>query len=142
MFRRRDHPEGESTLLPQASLDALAEFGESHFAGVEPDWAVDVFYVPGYEAGRREPDRMIREVCQAGSRSGGWALVGASRVLHELAVPDRESHPVHLALLDDELSFFQSLGASERSLRPWERDRWIQSHGLSVFTERLPGWAP
>lgn len=129
-------------LLPQASLSALAEFGESHFAGAEPRWAVDAFYVPGYESGQREPDRMIREVCQAGILSGGWALVGASRILHELAVPELETHPVYLALLDDELSFLQALGTSERSLRPWERHRWIQSHSLSVFTERLPGWEP
>lgn len=142
MFRKRDRQVGEHTLLPSASLDALAEFGRSHFDRVEPDWAVAIFYAPGYEAGRREPDRMIREVCAAGTSAGGWALVGASRVLMELAVPDRETHPAYLALIDDELSFLQEIGGSQGLLRPWERQRWIESHGLSIFSERLPGWAP
>ena len=131
-----------ATLLPTASLQDLAAFGRSHFDGVEPDTAVQMFYIPGIDAGTREPDRMIREVCDAASATGGWALVGASRVLKELAVPGLDESPRFRALLDEELRFLKKEGTSARSLRPWERNRWVESQGLSPFTNPLPGWAP
>lgn len=143
MFRRnRDQPKTAATLLPAESLQDLGAFGQSHFNGVEPDTAVQMFYIPGIDAGNREPERMIREVCEAARAAGGWALVGASRVLKELAVPGLDESPVFRALLDEELLFLKNEGVSGRSLRPWEWNRWIESQGLSPFTNPLPGWAP
>lgn len=142
LFRRDRTQTTGATLLPAASLEALATFGHNHFNGIDDDAAVQLFYIPGVDAGSREPQRMISEVCEAASAAGGWALVGASRLLMELAVPGRTEDPRYLALLDDELLFLRREGASAGSLRPWERARWIATQGLSPFIQVLPGWAP
>lgn len=143
MFRRnRSQPRDAATLLPAASLQGLAAFGQSHFNGVEPDTAVQMFYIPGVDAGAREPERMIREVCEAATATGGWALVGASRVLMELAVPGLYENPVFGSLLDEELHFLKNSGASASRLRPWEKKRWIESQHLSPFANPLPEWTP
>lgn len=129
-FRRNRERTG--TLLPAASLQALATYGLNHFNGIDPDTAatVEMFFTPGMEAANKAPERLVSEICEAASDSGGWALVGGVRLLMELDLVRRcSADPQFLALLDGALRFMQSQGAPSGALRPFESDRWIETQG-------------
>lgn len=130
MFRRRQP--GGNTLLPESALATLAMFGRNHCNGLDPDPSATAttLYVPGITAAERQPEQLMREIAAAGFVRGGWALVGGVRLLMELdLVTTFRVHPEFLALLDASLDFLQSEEVSSGVLRPFEIDRWIETHG-------------
>jgi hypothetical protein len=130
---RRGRSSAQTTLLSPEAYGALGDFGINHLQGHDPDTATTtrLFYMPGIEAARSNPEALVREVCSAAQKSGSWALVGAVRLLMELAVPadvlSRE--PQYLAVLDEELLFLQAQRVGAGALRPFEADRWISTQG-------------
>lgn len=131
MFRRGRS--SQRTLLSAEAHAVLGDFGINHVRGDDPDISTTtrLFYMPGIEAAGSSPEALVREVCSAAQRQGSRALVGAVRLLMELAVPSDvlTKEPQYLAVLDEELLFLQAQGVSTGTLRPFEADRWIATHG-------------
>lgn len=131
MFRRGKA--SQQTLLSAEALAALGDFGYSHVRGEDPDTSTTtrLFYMPGIQAVGSNAEGLIHEVCSAAQRSGSWALVGAVRLLMELATPPEvlAGDVQYLAVLDGALLFLQAQGVSSGTLRPFEADRWIETHG-------------
>lgn len=118
--------------MPESSLATLAMFGRNHCNGVDPDpsQTVATLYMPGMSAAQSQPEELLNQLVDAGFARGGWALVGAVRLLMELDLVRRfAGQPRFLSLLDESLLFLQREGASSGVLRPFELDRWIETHG-------------
>lgn len=130
MFRRRHA--ATPVLLPDSALATLAMFGRNHCNGLDPDPSATAttLYMPGMTAAQQGPEELLNQLADAGFSRGGWALVGAVRLLMELGVERTFSaHPRYVELLDASLLFLQSQGVSSGVLRPFELDRWIATHG-------------
>ena len=85
--------------------------------------------LPMYTAAQADPSRFVADLRDQVIPVGGWAALGASRLVWEVLTGDQRGHPAELELHSAALQFLRDRGVPSQRVRGYEWEHWIKIKG-------------
>ncbi|GAA4728875.1 hypothetical protein [Phytohabitans rumicis] len=120
--------------LPVNVISMVARFGRytmepPNAQGEDPSAIYDEIIAPLYVIAQADPDGFLVALRDKVMPVGGWAVLGASRVLWEVLTSEQREHPVHDELLGAALNFLRERGVPNLLVKGYEWRYWLSVKG-------------